>query len=109
LADSQQKPVATSFFSALLDSVSQAIVAESVDGIILYCNPAAEAVLGYAASDMVGLPFSRILPDPELNTQKNLTGKTRPGAVAKQLPNAMLQQPKSSAGRDGDRDADAES
>jgi len=83
LADSQQKPVATSFFSALLDSVSQAIVAESVDGIILYCNPAAEAVLGYAASDMVGLPFSRILPDPELNTQKILLVKQGQG----QLPN----------------------
>lgn len=83
MADSQQKPVATSFFSALLDSVSQAIVAESVDGIILYCNPAAEAVLGYAASDMVGLPFSRILPDPELNTQKILLVKQGQG----QLPN----------------------
>jgi diguanylate cyclase (GGDEF)-like protein/PAS domain S-box-containing protein len=72
LADSQQKQGATSFFSALLDSVSQAIVAESVDGVIIYCNPAAEAVLGYAAADMVGLPFSRILPDPELHTHKTL-------------------------------------
>ncbi len=81
MADSQQKPVATSFFSALLDSVSQAIVAESVDGIILYCNPAAEAVLGYAAADMVGLPFSRILPDPELNTQKILLAKQGQGPL----------------------------
>lgn len=79
LADSQQKQGAASFFSALLDSVSQAIVAESVDGIIIYSNPAAEALLGYASADMVGLPFSRILPDPELHTHKTLLAKQGQG------------------------------
>lgn len=60
----------TSFYATLLGVVSQAVIAESVDGVIVYCNPAATHLLGYSSPELIGQSVNRILPDPELSTQK---------------------------------------
>lgn len=52
-------------FEDLLTNALDAIWVIDEDGIIQYVNPAAEALIGYDRSELVGFPLSRILP-PEI-------------------------------------------
>jgi len=71
LIDSHQIPEAQHFHRVLLEGVSIAILAESVEGIVLYCNASAARLLGYDAEDIIGQPLIRFLPDPVRSVQKN--------------------------------------
>jgi two-component system, cell cycle sensor histidine kinase and response regulator CckA len=46
----------------LLETLPDAVVAQTVDGIIASWNPAAERLFGYSAQEIKGKPFSILLP-----------------------------------------------
>jgi PAS domain S-box-containing protein len=50
-------------FSAVVASSNDAIITESLDGIITGWNAAAERLFGYSASEAVGKPIAIIVPD----------------------------------------------
>jgi PAS domain S-box-containing protein len=52
LAD--QASQAAHFQAKLLDAVGQAVIATDMDGVITYCNPAAEALYGWSRQEMLG-------------------------------------------------------
>ena len=48
--------------AAIVESSGDAIIAQTIDGTITNWNPAAERLLGYPASEIIGQPIDRILP-----------------------------------------------
>lgn len=58
-------------YQAVIQSSFDAILTEGLDGIITTWNPAAEAIFGYSAQEIVGLPLSMIIP-PELFEEEDL-------------------------------------
>ena len=55
----------SSFQRAMLDSAGHAIISATPDGVIQLFNPAAEALLGYTAEEMIGKRTPALFHDPE--------------------------------------------
>jgi PAS domain S-box-containing protein len=51
-----------SLLAAILDTSGEAIIVQSVDGLITSWNTAAERLCGYAASEVIGKPMSLLTP-----------------------------------------------
>ena len=49
-------------FAALVRSSHDAIVGKTIDGVITSWNPSAEHLFGYAAAEVVGHPFTLVVP-----------------------------------------------
>ncbi len=61
-SDRQQAERIRDHLAAIVESSSDAIVAEDMEGRILSWNAAAEAMFGYSAAEMVGAPITRLVP-----------------------------------------------
>jgi PAS domain S-box-containing protein len=49
-------------FRALADNAAEAIVTADADDRIVYANPAAERIFGYAPGELLGRPFTGLMP-----------------------------------------------
>jgi two-component system cell cycle sensor histidine kinase/response regulator CckA len=47
---------------AIVDSISQAIVATDSEGVVVFCNRAAEELYGWSAAEVSGRPLHEIMP-----------------------------------------------
>jgi PAS domain S-box-containing protein len=56
---------ARSQLAAIVDSSDDAIVGETLDGIITSWNKGAERLFGYTAEEMIGHPVSQLLPEAD--------------------------------------------
>lgn len=54
--------------AAIVESSDDAIMAQTVDGVILTWNPAAQALYGYTAEEIVGRPITVLVP-PDLHEE----------------------------------------
>jgi PAS domain S-box-containing protein len=54
--------------AAIVESSQDAIIGETIDGIVTTWNPGAERLYGYSVSEIVGRPVSRLTP-PELSDE----------------------------------------
>ena len=59
-------------FPAMVNSSDDAIVGETLDGVIASWNPAAEGMYGYAAAEIVGRPATVLYPPGEKEGQETL-------------------------------------
>ena len=50
------------FLAAIVDSAEDAIMAQGLDGKILYWNAAGERIYGYSAAEAIGQPVSLLVP-----------------------------------------------
>ncbi|MEC4891378.1 MAG: PAS domain S-box protein, partial [Nitrospira sp.] len=57
--------ISTTFQRAILNNAGHAIISTTPTGLILVFNPAAEALLGYSAEEMVGKQTPAVFHDPE--------------------------------------------
>ena len=51
--------------AAILDSSRDAIIGKDMDGVVTSWNPGAEAIFGYSAGEILGAPFTRLIPEDE--------------------------------------------
>jgi two-component system CheB/CheR fusion protein len=65
--------------AAIVESSEDAIFSQTLDGIIMFWNPAAEEVYGYRAEEIIGKPLSILLPPDRANEVDNILERLRRG------------------------------
>ncbi|WP_137679587.1 PAS domain S-box protein [Aurantiacibacter suaedae] len=78
-------PTHPDFYSNLVESCSDAIVAKDVDGTIVGWNAAAERLFGYTAAEMVGRTNHCLLPEDRQNEEEDVLARVREGEVVGQF------------------------
>lgn len=66
-------------YTALIQSSDDAIVAKDLDGRVLSWNPAAKALFGWSAEEMIGQSIRRLLPDDKQDEEDLILSRIRNG------------------------------
>lgn len=89
-ADYQTEVTDAARFAAIVACSSDAIISKSLDGIVQTWNPAAEALFGWTAEEIVGQPIGRIIP-PELSGEEaDILARIRQGKVVPKFQTVRL-------------------
>jgi PAS domain S-box-containing protein len=67
------------YYAAIVESSADAIIAKDLNGVVTSWNKAAELIFGYSASEMVGEPITRLLPDGRLNEEDEILARVHRG------------------------------
>jgi PAS domain S-box-containing protein len=70
---------ATSLLSAIVDNTDDAIISETLDGVINGWNPGAERLFGYDAKEAVGQHISLIIPNGRSDEERTVLERVRRG------------------------------
>jgi PAS domain-containing protein len=62
LSELDREALTRNRLAAIVHSSADAIVGETLDGIVTDWNPAAERLYGYTAEEVIGRPFVRLIP-----------------------------------------------
>ena len=65
--------------AAIVESSRDPIISKSVDGIVTSWNPAAEALFGYTAGEMLGQSIQRVVPPDCMTEEKEILGRIGAG------------------------------
>jgi PAS domain S-box-containing protein len=65
--------------AALVESSADAIVGETLEGIVTDWNPAAERLYGYRADEVIGKPLWRLIPPERLPEADEILARARAG------------------------------
>jgi PAS domain S-box-containing protein len=65
--------------AAIVDSSDDAIVSETLDGVITSWNPAAERLFGYSAAEAIGQHIFLIIPDDRRAEEEDVLSRLRRG------------------------------
>jgi PAS domain S-box-containing protein len=65
--------------AAVVQSADEAIIAKTLDGIIVSWNPAAERLYGYTADEVIGQSIDLIIPDDRPNELRDILERLRRG------------------------------
>jgi PAS domain S-box-containing protein len=65
--------------AAIIDSSRDAVISKSLDGIVISWNPAAEALFGYSAAEMIGQSILRIVPPDGVAEETELLKRLQSG------------------------------
>lgn len=74
-----QNEVTRARLAALVESSADAIVGETLDGIVTDWNPAAERMYGYRADEVVGKPLRQLVPPERLAEATEILRRARAG------------------------------
>jgi two-component system, LuxR family, sensor kinase FixL len=67
------------FLAAIVDSANDAIISKTLDGKITSWNRAAEDLFGYSATEMIGMPITRLFPEDRLHEEAEILERIRAG------------------------------
>jgi PAS domain S-box-containing protein len=70
---------ARAYLAAILDSADDAIISKDLDGVIQWCNAAAERVFGYPAEELVGQPVRMLIPADRQSEEDEILARLRRG------------------------------
>jgi PAS domain S-box-containing protein len=68
------------FLAAIVTSAEEAIIARTLDGMILSWNAGAERLFGYSSMEMIGQPVAKMIPPDELALAEEANGEVADGA-----------------------------
>lgn len=68
-----------SWLESVIASSSDAIISKTLDGIITSWNPAAEAMFGYPATEMIGTSIRRLIPEDRLHEEDDILARISNG------------------------------
>jgi diguanylate cyclase (GGDEF)-like protein/PAS domain S-box-containing protein len=66
-------------FQAIVHSSDDAIIAKTLDGIVMAWNPGAEAMFGFNSREMIGTPMIALYPDDRLDEERAILDRIRAG------------------------------
>jgi diguanylate cyclase (GGDEF)-like protein/PAS domain S-box-containing protein len=69
------------FNESIVQGVAEAILIQDTQGIFTFANPAAEELLGYTHEELIGLPWSAIVPEDEKGKVYHELAKRSKGTV----------------------------
>jgi PAS domain S-box-containing protein len=67
------------WFAAVVQSSDDAVLGESLDGIIRSWNAGAERLYGYSAEEVIGKPITILIPQERQDEEFNIIGRIRRG------------------------------
>jgi len=67
--------------AAIVESSEDAIVGESLDGIVTSWNRGAERLFGYSAAEIIGTPIVRLIPAGHIDDTKHILERIRNGEI----------------------------
>jgi diguanylate cyclase (GGDEF)-like protein/PAS domain S-box-containing protein len=77
----RQVDAAQRSFEAIVMSSFDAIISKSLDGRVRSWNPAAEAIFGYSAAEMIGQPIVRIIPPERRHEEDHILERIQLGEM----------------------------
>src|SRR5262245_15469690 len=78
-SERKQDQIADAHLAAIVASSSDAIISNTLDGIITSWNDSAERLFGYAADEMIGQPVLRLIPPERQEEEAAILTKLRAG------------------------------
>lgn len=88
--DEQSQITDAARFAAIVDCSSDAIISKSLDGIIQTWNPAAEALFGWTAEEIIGQSITRIIPEHLLDEEERIIDSIRRGEIVPKFSTTRL-------------------
>ena len=77
--DRREADELASQLAAIVQSSDDAIVSKNLDGIVMNWNAGAERIFGYSASEMIGQPITKLIPDDRLDEESKILAQIRAG------------------------------
>jgi PAS domain S-box-containing protein len=71
------------FNESIVQGVGEAILIEDTQGILIFANPAAEALLGYTHEELIGRHWTTITPKEQVETVQQETAKRSQGIISR--------------------------
>ncbi|HEY5249056.1 MAG TPA: PAS domain S-box protein, partial [Dermatophilaceae bacterium] len=65
--------------AAIVDSSDDAIIGETLDGLVTSWNPAAAGMFGYSAAEIIGRPVSLLIPEAQAGDAESVFARLRAG------------------------------
>jgi PAS domain S-box-containing protein len=78
-ANKRQTGHSLSLLAAIVESSDDAIIAKDLNGVVFAWNGAAERLLGYTASEMIGQPLTVTIPPDRLEEEALILGQIARG------------------------------
>jgi PAS domain S-box-containing protein len=79
ITNRQNEQKMQSYFTAIVESSTDAIIAKNLDRIVTSWNNAAEKIFGYTEIEMVGQPITRLLPADRIAEEDDIIEKLSHG------------------------------
>ena len=79
--------------AALVDSSEDAIITESLDGVIESWNKGAERLYGYSAAEVVGVAMHTLLPKSLLEEDREILERMRDGEISRDTKRCAFTKP----------------
>jgi PAS domain S-box-containing protein len=75
----KQSEIAANRLAAIVESSEDAIIGKDMNGIVSSWNRGAEKIFGYAASEMIGTPITRLIPADRQHEENDILERIRRG------------------------------
>ena len=79
ITERKQSEVSSNRLAAIVESSEDAIIGKDLNGIVSSWNRGAEKIFGYAASEMIGTPITRIIPADRQHEENEILERIRRG------------------------------
>ena len=79
ITERKRLSLAQSYLAAIVESSDDAIIAKDLDGVITSCNPAAQRLFGYAATELIGQPVRMLIPPDRQYEEDEILARMRRG------------------------------
>ncbi len=77
------------FSESVVNGVAEALLIEDANGIVTFVNPAMEKLLGYSQDELIGCPWTRIVPPSEVDSVREHMSQ-RAAGIAEQYESLLL-------------------
>src|SRR6185503_12688678 len=79
ITDQKQLEQERAYLAAIVESSDDAIISKDLNGIVRWCNAAAERMFGYSAAELVGGPIRLLIPADRQAEEDDILGRIRRG------------------------------